>query len=170
MYQLTPHPDHPSDAVEAITVGIAADGEHVGLTYRVTGDLGRLLLPGLGRLRREDRLWTSTCFEIFLRYGPVGYREYNFAPDGRWSAYRFASYRRARSNLSQKCHIEALYDDDAYVLSAHILGQGVAGHDIGLSTIIKERDGRTSFWALAHPDGDADFHHDACFALKGDDL
>ena len=170
MLELVPHPDHPSEAVRSISVGIAADGENIGITYRLTGQLDHLLLPGLGKLRREDRLWRSTCFEIFLRHGPVGYREYNFAPDGRWSAYRFASYRRARSNLSQKCLIEALYEEDAYVLAAHIVGQQVAGHEIGLSTIVKERDGRMSFWALKHPPGDADFHHDDCFALKGDDL
>ncbi|MCJ7422312.1 hypothetical protein [Sphingomicrobium astaxanthinifaciens] len=170
MLRLIPHPDHPPRAATGVEVAIAADGERVALTYRLHGDLSRLRLPGLGRLRREDRLWRSTCFELFLRQGPVGYREYNFAPDGRWSAYRFASYRRARSNLAQRCLIETRREEGLYILSAHVLGQRVAGHEIGLSTIVEEEDGRMSYWAVAHPPGAADFHHDDCFALRGDDL
>jgi hypothetical protein len=37
---------------------------------------------------------------------------------------------------------------------------------IGLSAVIEERNGAKSFWALAHPPGDPDFHHDDCFALE----
>jgi hypothetical protein len=37
---------------------------------------------------------------------------------------------------------------------------------IGLSTIVEERNGRMSYWALAHPPGKPDFHHPACFALE----
>lgn len=37
---------------------------------------------------------------------------------------------------------------------------------IGLSTVIEERNGRKSYWALAHPPGDPDFHDPACFALQ----
>ena len=37
---------------------------------------------------------------------------------------------------------------------------------IGLSTIVEERNGRMSYWALAHPLGKPDFHDPACFALE----
>lgn len=37
---------------------------------------------------------------------------------------------------------------------------------IGLSTIVEERNGRLSYWALAHPPGKPDFHDPACFALE----
>jgi hypothetical protein len=32
--------------------------------------------------------------------------------------------------------------------------------------VIEERNGRKSYWALAHPPGEPDFHHPACFALE----
>jgi hypothetical protein len=35
---------------------------------------------------------------------------------------------------------------------------------LGLSALIEERNGRKSYWALAHPPGKADFHHSDCFA------
>jgi hypothetical protein len=37
---------------------------------------------------------------------------------------------------------------------------------LGLSAVIEETSGRRSYWALAHPPGDADFHHSDCFVLE----
>jgi hypothetical protein len=37
---------------------------------------------------------------------------------------------------------------------------------LGLSAVIEERNGRISYWALAHPPGKPDFHHPDCFALE----
>jgi hypothetical protein len=37
---------------------------------------------------------------------------------------------------------------------------------LGLSTVVEERNGRISYWALAHPPGEPDFHHPDCFALE----
>ena len=35
----------------------------------------------------------------------------------------------------------------------------------GISTVIKAADGKFSFWALAHPGVEADFHRQDCFLL-----
>ena len=37
---------------------------------------------------------------------------------------------------------------------------------LGLSAVIEETNGDTSYWALAHPAGKADFHHADCFAYE----
>ena len=37
---------------------------------------------------------------------------------------------------------------------------------LGLSAVIEERNGNMSYWALGHPSGQADFHHQDCFALE----
>ena len=37
---------------------------------------------------------------------------------------------------------------------------------LGLSAVLEDLHGRISYWALAHPPGNADFHDDAGFALK----
>ncbi|HEX8125835.1 MAG TPA: DOMON-like domain-containing protein [Allosphingosinicella sp.] len=37
---------------------------------------------------------------------------------------------------------------------------------VGLSAIVEERNGRMSYWALAHPPEKPDFHDPACFALE----
>ena len=45
-----------------------------------------------------------------------------------------------------------------------------AGHarrwpDSAFRAVIEEKDGTKSYWALAHPPGEPDFHHPDCFAL-----
>ncbi len=37
---------------------------------------------------------------------------------------------------------------------------------VGLAAVIEDRRGRLSYWALAHPPGEPDFHHRDCFALE----
>ena len=37
---------------------------------------------------------------------------------------------------------------------------------LNLTTIVEEANGRKSYWALAHPPGKADFHHDDGFVLS----
>ena len=170
MMKLTPHRDHPLPEVAALEVEARADDDVLTLRYRVRGEVGALLLPDIGPLRREDRLWRSTCFEIFLRHNATGYREYNFAPDGRWSAYRFGSYRHARSNLPNRCILAGSREGEDYVLTAMIAGQPLNGHRVGLSAIIETQDGRKGYFALAHPAGPADFHHDDCFAIYGEEI
>ena len=170
MMQLSPHLDHPLPQVERLTVEAREDDGVLSLRYRLRGDLEALNLPAFTAPRREDRLWRSTCFEIFLRHNATAYREYNFAPDGRWSAYRFASYRHARSNLANQVRIAAGRDGEDYVLSAILIGQPIVGHRVGLSAIVEATDGTKGYFALAHPPGAADFHHDDCFAILGEEI
>jgi hypothetical protein len=37
---------------------------------------------------------------------------------------------------------------------------------LGLSAVIEEKGGSKSYWALAHPPGAPDFHHQEAFALE----
>ncbi len=46
-------------------------------------------------LHRQNDLWKSTCFELFLsELGEKSYWELNFSVDGAWNLYRFDEYRR----------------------------------------------------------------------------
>ena len=50
---------------------------------------------------------------------------------------------------------------------SNAMGRAVAEPwHVGLSTVVEERNGRISYWALAHPPGKPDFHHPDCFALQ----
>lgn len=161
------HPDTPSNAVNRIEVEVeSTNSGKLALHYLVTGEIGEILLPRPADPIRADDLWQHSCFEAFLRdTSGTGYHEFNFAPSRQWAAYRFTGYREGRSLAAVTGPIiDVRADVGCYELQATLDWAGPAR--IGLSAVIEERSGRKSYWALAHPPGDPDFHHSDCFALQ----
>ena len=166
------HPDSACEAVAAIAVEIERTGSG-GLTlrYLVTATPDRLVVPPPAEPVRVDGLWRHTCFEAFVRApGVQPYAELNLAPSGQWAAYAFDGYRQAMrpAELAAPPAIAWVAHPDGFELTAgldlSVLAPSGAWR-IGLSAVIEEAGGRTSYWALAHPPGKADFHHDDGFAL-----
>jgi hypothetical protein len=167
---------HPASHSAAVT-RIEADAAHLRagnlvLRYVVTGKIDELLLPPAAATR-ADELWRHTCFEAFINAPPGhAYYEFNLAPSTQWAAYRFAGYRSGMSiaNEISAPRIETQAGAAQYELQASLeLGRlpdlpSDATWRIGLSVVIEESSGRKSYWALAHPPGDPDFHHSVCFA------
>ncbi len=61
----------------------------------------------------------------------------------------------------------AFYSLKTELTFSNAMGLAVAQPwNLGLSVIVEERNGRMSYWALAHPPGKPDFHDPACFALQ----
>ena len=50
------------------------------------------------------------------------------------------------------------------IISADILA--LAPGRVSLAAVIEEDQGLVSYWALAHPPGDPNFHHADCFAAR----
>jgi hypothetical protein len=153
---------------------VRAAGAMLRLNYRAVGTMAGLAIPARAEPIRADRLWEHTCFEVFLRRpGDEGYVEFNFSPSGAWAAYRFTSQRRGMSNLVEfeRIPIGLRVSEHAVKLEVELdLGRiaGLIGEgdwSVGVSTIIEETGGKKSYWALAHPEGKADFHHPDSFAL-----
>jgi hypothetical protein len=162
---LFPHSDTPADdphmALE-VFLDRWPDGR-AELTYHLHADTSRVVLPHKPARGRTDELWRTTCFEFFVRTAG-GYQEYNFAPSGAWAAYAFDGYRSGMCALDLEHDPQVEGDDlgDSFILDAVI---DLAGEGrFGLSAVIEEVSGAKSYWALAHPPGKPDFHHEACFA------
>ena len=174
MLRLLPHPDAGPGKVEGFAVGLSLDADgRLWLRYHVDMPLDALVTgEPRAEIERADELWRSTCFEAFLRRpGEPGYAEFNFAPDYRWAAYRFDAYREGMENMVLDGAPEFGIDisDSHFALEVELtLPDGYRGValDIALTAIVEEAGGTKSYWALAHPDGKPDFHHEACFALK----
>ncbi len=172
---LEPHPDAaaPSLRIEA-EASRPAPG-FLELRFIVAGDVGIVRLPPAATFRRADGLWRHTCFEAFVRApGEAGYLELNFAPSGSWAAYRFSDYR-AGMIAAEEVGPPALAfasEDARFDLSASVHLEPALGllvdlpWQIGLAAVIEDRDGRVSHWALRHPPGAPDFHHQHCFAAE----
>ena len=143
------------------------------LHYFVIGRISDLRMPSPAAPTRAHELWRHTCFEAFVRASQgFAYYEFNFAPSMQWAAYRFGAYRREMSpatELSPPC-LEVRSSGELYELRASLALDGMSNLPsdavwrLGLSAVIEETSGRISYWALAHPPGQADFHHPLCFA------
>ena len=169
---LKPHPDTPCEAVAAVEVEIdGVGGSGLALTYELRGSLDKLLIPPAGPSARADRLWQHSCFEIFIRPGDgEEYWEFNFAPSQEWAAYRLSGYRKGMIPAPQPVPpiIEISSTEDRLEVRVR-LESGVSAElpwKVGLSAVVEDRAGVRSFWALAHPAGEPDFHSPDCFALE----
>ncbi|MCB5424463.1 DOMON-like domain-containing protein [Altererythrobacter sp. CC-YST694] len=166
---LIPHPDHPPSSIRSIEARVIGfDANWLRLRWRIDG-AGQLVIPAFAGKGRADGLWTTTCFEAFLRPdGGDAYVELNLAPSERWAAYDFSAYREGMAERAfprePECSMrkgEQLAIFDAAVPAGGLPQLPAA---LGLSAVIEEERGRISYWALAHPAGKPDFHHAACFA------
>jgi hypothetical protein len=167
MFQLTRHPHSRCDAVDRIEADIRTDGRCAHLRYRVIGRIAGLRLPGAADQPDSDRLWEDTCFEMFARTaGALDYDELNLSPSGKWVHFNFTDYRSGRDRwrtITPDILTEAT--SDSFTLSGVGALPERGPWRIGLSAVIEETNGRKSYWALAHPPGDPDFHHPDCFVL-----
>lgn len=168
-YQLHSHPDFPPKAitrVEAKVIGL--DDRLARIRWRVDG-AGALAVPPYSGRGRQDELWRTTCFELFLK--PDGGQEYveiNLSPSGRWAAYQFSGYRDGMSDraASQEPEVGLRQGSTFAIFDAAIPRDVLPQLPAAMATtaILEEEGGVKSYWALAHPEARPDFHDPACFA------
>ncbi len=144
-------------------------GDLLGLCFVAAGADDQLALPPPSATpQRRDGLWQTSCFEMFAATD-AGYVEYNFAPSGDWAAYHFTGYRRGMALLDVPApQIELARGGHGLTLEATLtLPRDVAPDArVGFSAIIADTAGNKAYWALRHPPGQPDFHHDDCFAAR----
>jgi len=173
------HPDTPCDAFTAIQVEVSRLApRRLLLRYFMVGDTRHVSWPDLREpAQRTDGLWQHTCFEAFIRPdGGEAYYEFNLVPSLHWAAYHFTGYRSGMEAVREvgPPRGDAPSPDDAthFAFSATLEMERLVAlpldrpWHLGLSAIIEEKNGRLSYWALAHPPGAPDFHHPDCFAFE----
>lgn len=170
---LIPHPDtkftSPFEvwATAELSAAFGASAT-LNLWYGVRAPASRFVLPA-GSGERRDQLWRTTCFEAFLGVpDSPAYREWNFAPSGDWAAYAFDDYRAGMRPAEVAAPPYIRLEDNLtwWTLGATIAVPAGEALRLGLSAVLEEQDGTTSYWALAHGDGPPDFHAPACFIAR----
>lgn len=143
------------------------------LRYIVAGKMDNLMLPPAVVPARADELWRHTCFEAFISAKQdSAYYEFNFSPSTEWAAYRFTGHRTGMIAAEiAPPRIEVRRGDASFELQASLELGSLADLSggawrLGLSAVIEETGDRKSYWALAHPPGEPDFHHSVCFATE----
>lgn len=152
-----------------VTVEVTAtDWDDVLLDFAIHGG-DSVVIPEWVSPERANGLWTSTCFEFFLKpEGGSSYFEFNFSPSTRWAAFGFDGYRSGGRDLALAVDPQLEFNPDhPHQLSVDVDLSNIPNLPlkVGLSAVIEERDGSKSYWALAHPPGKPDFHHPDCFTL-----
>jgi hypothetical protein len=172
--RLVSHPGQPAPAGHSVRAAAVWTGlRQLRLRFDVRGPAGALRWPAIAPMPgRRDGLWRHTCCELFLQSGDGGYLEVNLAPEGHWAAYSFSGYRtRAAQELAWEApRIEASAaagdesdagGDGHWLLQATLeLPVAIAPQAaLGLCAVLESaRDGSLSYWALAHPRAQPDFH------------
>ena len=167
---LTAHPSAPGAAVSEIEArATRSSGGLLMLAYVVRGRIADLRLPPTAGSDRADELWKHTCFEAFVRPTPgEAYLEFNASPSTQWAAYAFERTREGMRAAEiapptiGTFTAQARFDLRA-TLDLSTLGPGP--WRLNLSAVIEETSGAKSYWALAHPSAQPDFHHPDAFVL-----
>ena len=187
MTELVPfilHPFEPLPGTMSLTISgtLSRVGDVLSVVYRLGGDLDAIALPNLNTAEppapsRTDRLWEQTCFEFFVAAGPEksdqdGYWEFNLSPTGDWNVFALQGYR---SGLKEEAAIMELpftlrvsQDElrlEIAVNLARLLPAEIPWR-LGVSAVAVLSDGTETFWAIAHPGPQADFHSAGSFAIQ----
>jgi len=157
-----------------ITGEIQRRDNQVSIHYEVSGDIGQIALPGLAAppIRKYD-LWKATCFEFFLALpGQPQYWEFNMSPSGDWNVYQMDAYRRVgfqEERLIKQLQVGFQNEAGKLTMKSDVdlkpLFQNGGALDAGITSVIQANDGTETYWALAHPGRQADFHLRESFAL-----
>lgn len=158
------HPSTPAPAVRGVSIGLSVGADDtIRLAFDIDSIGDTVLIPAPKPRAFQDGLWRHTCFELFARRADGAYREFNFSPSTDYAVYDFAEYRTGMTPVTAS--IAPSIQPRRGGLSADILLSSSllkpAGHPaarLGVATVIEERNGTLSYWALRHPRETPDFH------------
>lgn len=165
-FALIPYPAQKLPAIE-ITGTATRQESHLSIHYVVSGDIGAIIFPtATNSPTRQDDLWKATCFEFFIAIkDQPHYWEFNMSPSSNWNVYAMDAYRQInmREEVSftqlsfefKKTNAEILLDIS---VDLNPIIQPETFLELGITTIIQTKDGNETYWALAHPGPQADFH------------
>lgn len=179
-FHLQPFPTTERPSFQ-LTGSIARAGTNLAIVYQLQGDLETLLIPlDKGSPSRRHNLWQHTCFEFFLAI-PLAkpYWEFNLSPSGDWNVYHLTDYRqdlRPEERIAELRFVrmrfaleEAPPMRQTYHLNLDLdltpLIEPQQPLAVGISAVI-ETTSNITYWALAHPGPQADFHRRDSFTLS----
>jgi hypothetical protein len=168
MPSLVRHPDAPVGAIHSIEAELDRLPGGAIATFRILGDISKLIIPPPATPERADNLWRTTCFELFVAGEGAKYREFNFSPSGQWAAYDFDDYRAGMRNASANVESEIYQTNNTLDFSAKINTEFANPVLIGLTAVIEESDGAIRYWSTAFAPGKPDFHAEAVRSLLFD--
>jgi hypothetical protein len=173
-FSLIPYPasDLPQISIRG---AVERTADQLSIRYSLAGDAASILLPVQADIpTRKHDLWKATCFEFFLALpSQPHYWEFNLSPSGDWNVYRMDAYRQVnmREETSfMQLPFEFRQVEEELSLAVSIRLSSILSSQepalLGLSAIIQTAARRESYWALAHPGSQPDFHLRQSFTIE----
>ncbi len=170
------HPCSQTAVVRGISASARIGGAgKLAVRFELDADVTQLVIPPARTPGRTDELWRHTCFEVFVALPDSdAYVELNFSPSGEWAMYGLVGYRRGMTPLevrraprvAVRTASQGLMLEAVTYLEELPMPEPGSPLRAGVAAVIEERDGRVTYWALAHPAARPDFHHRLGFALQ----
>lgn len=152
------------DGNRQIAFSLQSRDNHLQVDFQLPADIGQTVWPAYDRLQRQDRLWESTCFELFLKdaVGP-GYLEINLSPSGGWNVYAFTGYRQDMQ-VSNRLVVDSIMQETGRRLTALLSWQGTPMTRVQLNAacILEASTGQPAFFSIEHGTR-PDFHDATCY-------
>lgn len=158
-----------------ITGHVARQYDRLTIHYSLAGEINNVLLPTPSmHPARKDNLWTATCFEFFLALpGELPYWEFNLSPSGDWNIYRIDAYRRIgfrEETAIQELPLDVRKQANSISVDAGITLSPIIPLEIpiqvGITSVVQTKDKHETYWALIHPNPQADFHLRESFTIQ----
>jgi hypothetical protein len=177
-FSLKPFPNTEMQPDLRISGNIMRYVNELTITYALFGDLKDVLIATSSDISpdtstRRHALWEDTCFEFFLgiKGSPI-YWEFNLSPSGHWNVYSFEDYRQGMQEeiIFTELPFTVQFPTDGLAIAVSINLDKFAPEDqiiqVGITTVIKQKDGNLSYWALAHKGEEPDFHLRNSFVIE----
>ncbi|MEH2040677.1 DOMON-like domain-containing protein [Nostoc sp.] len=157
-----------------ITGNISRNANQLTIYYNLGGDLKEIaIVPPSNAPSRKYELWEDTCFEFFLGIkDSPRYWEFNLSPAGHWNVYRFDGYRQGMQEETafEKLPFNVQNQADGLAVTLDVdLDKIVSAEqeiEVGITTVIKHKNGEVTYWALTHRGAEADFHLRDSFIIE----
>lgn len=176
-FALQPHPRTPVPSGWRVDVATRWSSPGLVVEYTLAVPAGRVALPPRSAVPGvRDLLWKGTCGELFVGVrGEPGYIEFNFSPSGDWASYAFDGYRengRGRSWHGPPPEVRVVQGEDATRLVATVPHEAflclqrdglMPPLEASFTLVLEDLQGGLSYWSVAHPRAEPDFHDRAGF-------
>jgi hypothetical protein len=157
-----------------ISGNIGRHSNTLTISYTLHGLLSEVIIPAPADVpARKNALWEETCFEFFLgTKNSDRYWEFNLSPAEHWNVYCFKSYRQGMQEelAFESLPVSVQRKPDVLQLSLNLdLGKiNLIDKtlEVAISAVINHVNGKITYWALAHPGPQADFHLKDSFIIE----
>ncbi|MCC5650529.1 DOMON-like domain-containing protein [Nostoc sp. XA013] len=173
-FSLQPFPSTKSLPNLKIAGNIARNGNKLTICFMLGGDLKEIVIPSPSNIpSRKHELWQDTCFEFFLSIkDSARYWEFNLSPAGHWNVYRLDGYRQGMQEETafENLPFNVQNKSDGLTLALDVdLNKIISAEqaiEVAITTVIKDKDGEITYWALTHRGAEADFHLRDSFIIE----